>query len=225
MQDGRQPAAPSSLAPPDVPLGKRHRGRQLLPRARAGPDVQPPAVSAFWESVFGNDRPVEFEIGPGRGDVLMAFARQRRDINFFAVEHASGVAAALAERARICGFSNVRVIAGDARCVVARILPPASVTAYHVYFPDPWPKTRHRERRLFHHGGMAPALARTLVPGGRLHIATDLEPLFQAMVRAITAGGFERVDEAPPARPVTRFERQYGANGTWAASFRATSHP
>ncbi|HEV7732583.1 MAG TPA: tRNA (guanosine(46)-N7)-methyltransferase TrmB [Candidatus Binatia bacterium] len=176
--------------------------------------------SAFWEPVFGNDRPVEFEIGPGGGDVLMSFARRRRDTNFFAVEHASGMARGLADRARVCNFTNVRVIAGDARCVVARILPPESVAAYHIYFPDPWPKTRHRERRLFHHGAMAPALARTLTPDGRLHIATDLEPLFQAMARAITIGGFEQVDEAPPARPTTHFERQYGTNGTWAASFR-----
>jgi tRNA (guanine-N7-)-methyltransferase len=177
-------------------------------------------ATSFWEPIFGNDRPVEMEIGPGRGDVLFAFAADRPATNFFAVEHASGIAAALEARARDAGVDNVRVIAGDARCVVINLLPPASVVAFHIYFPDPWPKTRHRERRLFHWPTLAPALARALVPGGRLHIATDLQPLFATMTRAIEAGGFEPVDEPPLERPTTGFERAYGAAGTWAASFR-----
>jgi tRNA (guanine-N7-)-methyltransferase len=180
-------------------------------------------TTAFWEPVFGNDRPVEMEIGPGRGDVLFAFAAQRPDTNFFAVEHASGAAAALAARVRSEGVPNVRVIAGDARCVVTRILPAASVAAYHIYFPDPWPKTRHRERRLFHRRGLAAEIARTLVPGGRLHVATDLEWLFRTMTTAIEAGGLQRVEEQAPDRPITRFERSYGAAGTWAATFRVAT--
>lgn len=186
--------------------------------------IEPPAVaSAFWKPVFGNDRPVEIEIGPGRGDVVFAFAAGRPDTNFFAIEHASGVAEALAARALADRIANVRVVAGDARCIVTRVLPPASVAAYHIYFPDPWPKTRHRERRLFHRPTVAPALARTLAAEGRLHVATDLEHLFRAMVLAIEAGGFARVEEPPPARPITRFERSYGAAGTWAATFRVAS--
>ncbi len=177
-------------------------------------------TTAFWQPVFGNDRPVEIEIGPGRGDVLFAFAAQRPETNFFAVEHASGAAAALAERARVEDVANVRVIAGDARCVVANLLPAGSVAAYHIYFPDPWPKTRHRERRLFHRRGVAAEIARTLAPGGRLHVATDLEWLFRTMTRAIEGGGLERVEEPAPERPVTRFERSYGAAGTWSATFR-----
>lgn len=195
------------------------------PRAPGGTHVEPRAVSApLWQAVFGNDRPVEFEIGPGLGDVLFAFAEQRPDTNFFAVEHASGLAAELASRARARGLANVRVIAGDARCIVTHLVPPESVAAYHIYFPDPWPKTRHRERRLFHRGALAGALARTLVPGGRVHIATDLAPLFGTMVRALEASGFERIEEPAPGRPVTRFERSYGAGGTWAATFRVIGH-
>lgn len=177
-------------------------------------------TSAFWQPIFGNEHPVEIEIGPGRGDVLFSFAAGRPETNFFAVEHASGAAEALASRARAEGISNVRVIAGDARCVVSRILPAASVAAYHIYFPDPWPKTRHRARRLFHKNDLAAQLGRTLVPDGRLHVATDMEWLFRSMVQAIEPGGFAQVDEPAPARPITRFERSYGAAGTWAATFR-----
>ena len=55
---------------------------------------------------------------------------------------------AIAVAARRRGLMNVRAIAADARCVLARLIPDASVAAYHLYFPDPWPKTRHRQRRL-----------------------------------------------------------------------------
>ncbi|HLY38770.1 MAG TPA: tRNA (guanosine(46)-N7)-methyltransferase TrmB, partial [Candidatus Binatia bacterium] len=118
-----------------------------------------------WSGVFGNDRPVEVEIGPGRGDVLLAFAAASLGRNFFGIERTGGAAAAIAARAAARGLANVRVVAGDARCIVAELVPDGSVAAYHVYFPDPWPKTRHRKRRLAS-AGFAAALARTLAPGG-----------------------------------------------------------
>ncbi|HKA27891.1 MAG TPA: tRNA (guanosine(46)-N7)-methyltransferase TrmB, partial [Candidatus Binatia bacterium] len=81
----------------------------------------------FWQAVFGNRCPVEIEIGPGRGEVLLAFASARPDTNFFAIEHATGLAEALAAEAAARGLTNVRVVAGDARCVLG-LAPPASVT-------------------------------------------------------------------------------------------------
>ena len=178
-------------------------------------------TAGVWEQVFGNPRPVEVEIGPGRGDVLLAFAARRPDVNFFAVEHASGMPREILARAAGLGLTNVRVVAGDARCVLATCVPDASVTAYHVYFPDPWPKTRHRTRRLFWGGGFAGELRRTLRRDGRVHVATDLPSLLAEMRRALLAAGFvERAEERPPAeRPRSKFERKYAGQGTWAATF------
>jgi tRNA (guanine-N7-)-methyltransferase len=183
------------------------------------PPLHPPVP---WRDVFGNDRPVEFEIGPGRGDILLAWARALPDTNFFAVEHASGIATALADRAAAEGLHNVRVIGGDARCVVERLVAADSVAAYHIYFPDPWPKTRHRRRRLFTDRAFAPALRRTLRPDGRLHLASDLPKLHADMCAALVAAGFVRDHAAPPPRdrPITKFERKYATAGTWYACFR-----
>jgi tRNA (guanine-N7-)-methyltransferase len=171
--------------------------------------------SRFWHAVFGAEGHVEVEIGPGRGEVLLAAAAAAPERLFFAIERRARRAEALAALAASRGLSNIRVVAADARCVVAHLIPAASVAAYHVYFPDPWPKNRHRERRLFT-GDFAAALARTLAPGGVVHLATDLPALLDAMVAALTSAGLVRDEHAPPppGRPVTAFERRYAGAGT-----------
>src|SRR5216110_1807901 len=99
--------------------------------------------------------------------------------------------------------------AGDARCIVARLVAEASVAAYHLYFPDPWPKTRHRARRLTD-PSFAAELARTLAPSGVLHLASDLRHLVDRFAAVLAAAGLvpER-GAVPPLRPTTAFERKY----------------
>jgi len=168
-----------------------------------------------WPALFGNDRPVEVEIGPGRGHVLLAFAAAAPATNFFAIERASGDAATLAEKATLQGLGNVRVIAGDARCIVTRLIADGSVAAYHVYFPDPWPKRRHHPRRLVD-ANFAAEVARTLVPGGALHLASDLRPLVDAFTAVLATAGLRVAPGAtpPPGRPTTSYERKYARAGT-----------
>ncbi len=167
-----------------------------------------------WAAVFGNEHPVEFEIGPGRGDVLLALAAAAPGTNFFAVEHAARDAAAIMAKASARGLANVRVIAGDARCVVARLVAEASVAVYHIYFPDPWPKRRHRTRRLAD-PAFAAGLVRTLVRGGAVHLASDLRAVVEELTAALAAAGLVQVDAAePPGRPTTAYERKYGRGGT-----------
>ena len=177
-----------------------------------------PPVSGLWPFVFGNDRPVEIEIGPGRGDVLLAFAAARPAVNFFAIEHVRGAVERLAVRLDAAGITNARVIAADAACVVRRLIPDHSVAAYHIYFPDPWPKRRHQRRRVITPELVA-ALRRTLTPGGTVNIATDLGWLYDIMAETLTAGSFVDTKATAPTRPTTRFERKYAAAGTFAGTF------
>src|SRR5262249_28459769 len=136
---GREPAA--SRLP-----RRSHPAAAAAARADDRDRADPARVTALWSAVFGADGPVEIEIGPGRGDVLVAFARARPDTCFFAIEHARGAAERLAARLLADGIVNARVVTGDARCIVHELVPPASVIAYHIYFPDPWPKRRHGKR-------------------------------------------------------------------------------
>ena len=176
-----------------------------------------------WAAVFGSDRPVEVEIGPGRGDVLLALAAAAPATNFFAIERAARAAAAIMEKVAARRLANVRVVAGDARCIIARLVPDASVAAYHVYFPDPWPKTRHRARRLTD-PSFAGEVARTLAPGGVLHLASDLRHLVDRFAAVLAAAGLvpERGAVPPSGRPTTAFERKYAQAGTHYARWR---HP
>lgn len=174
----------------------------------------------LWRAVFGNARAVEIEIGPGRGDVLLAYAAADPTTNFYGIEIRRTQADALNARARALGLCNVFVLAADARCVVRHFVPAASVAAYHVYFPDPWPKTRHRARRLFA-PDLAPALVRTLVPGGRVHLASDLASVFDAACAALERAGFATASgEDARQRPITKFERKYAAGRTYARVYR-----
>jgi tRNA (guanine-N7-)-methyltransferase len=172
-----------------------------------------------WTVVFGNPLPVEIEVGPGRGDVLLSFAAGRPDTNFFAIERSAGLAELVTARAAAAGLGNVRVVAGDARCIVAELVPAASVAAFHVYFPDPWPKTRNRHRRLFDRPDLWRGIARALVPGGRVYVASDLSALQAAMCARLCAAGLTEASAAGPSRPLSKFERKYATAGTHAAVF------
>lgn len=172
-----------------------------------------------WAGVFGNRRPVEVEIGPGSGETLFAAAAAAPERNFFAIERTWAIVETLGRGAARRGLDNVRAVAGDARCVIAHLVPDASVAAYHVYFPDPWPKTRHRHRRLINRE-FAAQLRRTLVPGGVLHLATDLRPLLDDYASALLAAGLapDRNGASQP-RPRTHFERRYATTGTHQGHF------
>jgi len=145
-------------------------------------------MAGFWREIFGNDRPVEIEIGPGTGTFILAAARQFPHINFFGIESSRNRAQRLDQAVQRHNLRNVHILNADAACVVRTIIPTASVSAYHIYFPDPWWKRRHHRRRLFT-PAFAAALARTLVPAGRLFSATDVDEVYTLLRRTIDANG------------------------------------
>jgi tRNA (guanine-N7-)-methyltransferase len=177
--------------------------------------------SRFWERIFGNNDPVEIEIGPGTGTFILPAASARPRINFFGLERSRGRARRLQSTIETQGIQNAMVINADAACIVATLVPTASVAAYHIYFPDPWWKRRHHRRRLFR-PAFAAALARTLAPGGHVYIATDVEEVLQLALRALeSCGAFMRDEHARSRRlALTAFERKGMARG--AAIHEAT---
>lgn len=171
-------------------------------------------------ALFGRSAPLVLEIGPGMGDATATLAAQepRRDV--LAVEvHLPGVAGLLllVERA---GLTNVRVGYGDALHLVRTGIEPGSLDEVRAFFPDPWPKARHRKRRL-----IAPDHVRLLVSrlriGGLVRTATDW-PAYAAQMREVLAAdpGLELLDEDRAGRPVTAFERKSAAAGRAAVDLR-----
>jgi tRNA (guanine-N7-)-methyltransferase len=181
-------------------------------------------------SLFPADRPVELEVGSGKGLFLSSAARTQADVNFLGCEIAAGYARLCAGKLAAAALANARVIHGDAQRLVRSMLPDASLAAIHVYFPDPWWKARHRKRRVLcplflEHAG------RVLVPTGRLHVWTDVEEYFVEALAAAAATGRFGPPEEERARPAehdldyrTHFERRTRLAGApvWRAILRTT---
>jgi tRNA (guanine-N7-)-methyltransferase len=164
-----------------------------------------------WSEIFANARPVEIEIGSGKGGFLFAFARQHPETNLLAIENQPRWARWIGERLVRAPQSNMLVVCADASLVVSHFVRDDSVQAYHLYFPDPWWKRRHHKRRLVQ-SDFAAELWRTLVPGGALHLATDVRERFEAMIQALSFVPFAVARETEPTplgRPLTNFERKY----------------
>ncbi len=191
-----------------------------------GPSTDPAAINVA--ALFGNDRPVELEIGSGKGLFLANAARGNTGHNFLGVELSRKYARLAAERLARLDIPNAKVWAGDARDVLARRIPDRSLRAIHVYFPDPWWKKRHKKRRVFTEALVA-QIVRTLQPAGELHVASDVEEYFTIIQELIGAGDHFRVQPIPvPKGPehdldyLTNFERKYRLEGRpiYRAAFR-----
>jgi tRNA (guanine-N7-)-methyltransferase len=173
-----------------------------------------------WAEVFGTEGPVEVEIGIGKGRFLLAAAALRPDVLHFGVEWANKYLRVAESRATRRGLENVRFVRADAHELLSRAIPSGSVRAYYVFYPDPWPKKRHHKRRLFRKDTVD-HLARTLVSGGGLHVATDhaeywesIEPLLDGhptFTRLAEFGGEHF--PLPVDEPLTNYEAKYRIEG------------
>jgi tRNA (guanine-N7-)-methyltransferase len=169
--------------------------------------------------IFGNDRPVEVEIGSGKGGFLVEAAQARPQHNFLGIEHIEKFAMYIADRAARHGLGNVRVLSVDAGHLFVHRVPPASVDVLHIYHPDPWPKKRHHKRRLFQPTFVEAAI-RALKLGGLWYIQTDHAEYFE-VVKAVMLDRpqLEPIDfagqEATAGAPVlqTNFAVRYGQGG------------
>lgn len=140
----------------------------------APPEIIPAAWTPpfDWQALFGNNAPVELEIGSGKGMFLKESSRQFPDINFVGVELVGKFYRIAVARLTGAGRPNVRIMHANALDVLDRWIPENTLQALHIYFPDPWPKMRHHKRRLFTPQLMAQASAK-IIPGGEFRVATD----------------------------------------------------
>ena len=179
----------------------------------------PPPPRIDWAQLFGNTNPVELEVGFGKGLFLVNEATTRPDVNFCGIEiirkyqrDASG---------RIAGrkLPNCKTCWADAKRILRDYVPAASVHTVHVFFHDPWWKTKHKRRTLFT-PDFAQLVLSVLQPKGVLHFVTDVSDYFDMVTGVIAA--IPAFATLPPPAPsavvhdmdyLTNFERKFRKQG------------
>lgn len=165
-------------------------------------------------TLFGNANPVTLEIGFGNGESLAEQATRFRDQNFLGVDvHSPGIGhlLLLIEEQNL---RNLRIVRHDAVELLESGLAPDSLHRIQLFFPDPWPKKKHRKRRIVQPSFLQ-LVDRVLVANGIFHVATDWESYAEHMLSVLEAdsrfenlAGRGQYAPRPAARPETKFERR-----------------
>jgi len=187
------------------------------------------------DAVFGAafPRPLRLvvDLGFGRGEFVMALAEKAPQTPFLAVEYSPKRIHKMARRLARTELENVRLVHGRAEAVVGELLPDGCVACFSINFPDPWPKKRHRRRRLIQ-PAFVRELSRCLAPGGRLEVATDHEGYADHVHQVLSAEPWLRNLHGPDPfqreahdRPSTAYELEWRAQGRSFHFFRYAKTP
>ena len=206
----------------------KRAGRMTPGQSKAVETLGPQYLLSFqkglldWGQVFGETQtahPVVLEIGFGMGEATAQIARTLPDTHFLCCEvHEPGVGALL-KRMGENDIRNIRICAHDAVEIIDHMLPLQSLDGVHIFFPDPWHKTKHNKRRLIQ-APLIAKLAQRLKVGGYLHCATDWQPYAEQILEVLSAepalinrGAATHPELAgyapkPHYRPLTKFENR-----------------
>ena len=172
-----------------------------------------------FEEFFGNRNPVEMEIGCGKGKFLLDRALENPGTNFIGIDRIIKWMRRRKDRVEREAVPNIRFMRAEARVFLNEAVPPESVSIFHVYFPDPWPKRRHQTRRVMT-ADFLRLLHSRLARGGLLEVATDHEDYYEAMKKTVaaTAELWDNVRETRNERIVggmnkTNYELKFEAGG------------
>lgn len=147
-----------------------------------------------WDTLFDPAKPVDVDIGCGKGRFIIARAKTNPDVQFLGIERQLDRVRRVNRKAVREGLANVRVLRLEAAYTLAWLLPENRVRTFFLFFPDPWPKKRHHKRRLV--GDNFPDIVHSrLITGGVLQMATDHLPYHEEMVRIFRADArFEEIE-------------------------------
>ena len=179
----------------------------------------PPSLDDLVPSGFDD---VEIEIGPGKGAYLLAATEAKPDTFLLGIEAAMGYASLAATKLKETGRDNGLFLVDNGKLFLEDRVQPGALAAVHVYFPDPWPKRRHRGRRFFTED-VPRTLARAIREDGYCLIATDNAGYAGQIARVMGHTDLFERDEDEEQRRIeagpghaftpTNFERKYIEQG------------
>jgi tRNA (guanine-N7-)-methyltransferase len=166
------------------------------------------------ETMFAANQPLEVELGSGDGSFLTNYAKLHPERNFLGVERLLGRLRKLERKSLRAKLTNLRGLRIESAYFVEYLLPRPSVSALHIYFPDPWPKRKHRKNRLINER-FTEIAHQALAKDGLVCLRTDDEDYFAQMVTVFAANHGFRLAETPEelSAVVTDFEKAFHARG------------
>jgi tRNA (guanine-N7-)-methyltransferase len=183
-----------------------------------GLDVETLPRPLNWVDLFGNDHPVEMEIGMGKGTFITNAAEAHPEINYFGIEWARWFWRYASDRLRRHKCMNARTVRAEAGYFLREFVADASLSVLHIYFPDPWPKKRHHKRRLIQPAFLE-MVERILVRDGQLRVVTDHQEYFEQIDAVVKGSKLSIIEYNRPGSAAegefvgTNFERKYKREG------------
>ena len=181
---------------------------------------EPELHKGSWNQVFGNDNPIQIEVGMGKGRFIMELAQQNPDINYIGIERYSSVLLrGLQKRAQL-ELNNIYFMCIDAKNM-ADYFAPGEVNKIYLNFSDPWPKARHAKRRLTSREFLA-RYDQILVPDGKVEFKTDNKELFEFSLEEVEEAGWNleastfdlhHNEEMVQGNVMTEYEEKFSSMG------------
>jgi tRNA (guanine-N7-)-methyltransferase len=150
------------------------------------------------DDIFGNDHPLEIDLGCGDGSFLIEMAQHYTERNFLGIERLLGRVRGVCKLIQELGLTNVMVLRLESQYALDYLLAPSSVSRLHLLCPDPWPKARHHKRRLVQQEFLH-ILQKTLKPSGEFLFKTDHLEYYEWVVDQIS-----EFNEVNPQKPLTK---------------------
>jgi tRNA (guanine-N7-)-methyltransferase len=190
------------------------RGRTELGEDEALVEYIPKSLTEpqNWGEIFPRSAPIEIDLGCGDGAFLAAMAYANPEHNFLGIERLLGRLSKVCRKVAREDLKNARLLRLEVTYAIEHLIPPESVTAFHLLFPDPWPKRRHHRRRAFTTEFLS-CIHRALIGGGLFHIATDHAGYFHQIERVIAATNNFIVSAEQHDFPLTTFEQKFLIRG------------
>src|SRR5438094_156741 len=192
------------------------RDRQIVtsPHNKSAVEYVPKSLTSALEfdRIFSRFAPVEIDLGCGDGTFLTAMARENPEHNFLGIERLLGRVGSVCRKVTRLDLKNARLLRMESSYAVTNLLPAGSVTAFHLLFPDPWPKRRHHRRRGFTHEFLF-SIHRALIAGGLFHVATDHTDYFHQLQKPIAETDIFVISREQNDFPSTTFEQKFIARG------------
>jgi tRNA (guanine-N7-)-methyltransferase len=178
--------------------------------------------------LFTKAQPLEVELGCGDASFLVELASRHPERNFIGVERLLGRLRKLDRKGNRAGLTNLRGVRIESAYFLEYLLPRHSASVLHIYFPDPWPKKKHRKYRLINE--RFPELARaTLLQGGVVYLRTDDKDYFEQMTEVFGRDQDFRPVETPAelGELLTDFEKEFQERGirTLHTAYQLKSRP